>query len=105
MKCVACSCENAPGIVDCQGCGAPLPRGGDDLEAQVRSLLAQGEKIGAIKLYRDATGAGLAAAKDAVEALERGQRFPPGAGTQADMDDEVAALLARGEKINAIKVY
>jgi large subunit ribosomal protein L7/L12 len=107
MKCAACQCENAPGIDHCQGCGAALPRGGDDLEAQVLSLLAQGQKIGAIKVYRQATGVGLAAAKDAVEALERGQRPPANAGAAAegDIDDEIAALLARGEKIQAIRVY
>ena len=32
--------------------------------------LAQGNKIGAIKLYRDRTGAGLKEAKDAVDALD-----------------------------------
>jgi ribosomal protein L7/L12 len=105
MKCASCHCENAPGIDRCQGCGAPLPPGAEDLEGQVRELLSRGEKIGAIKRYREATGAGLAAAKDAVEALERGERFPAGAAADVDMDDEIAALLARGEKINAIKAY
>ncbi len=38
----------------------------------IRALLAGGNKIAAIKAYRDATGAGLKEAKDAVEAMERG---------------------------------
>jgi ribosomal protein L7/L12 len=39
----------------------------------VMGALAQGRKIIAIKLYREATGVGLKAAKDAVEALEAGR--------------------------------
>ena len=42
--------------------GAP----GDDLDG-VRDLMAAGDKIGAIKAYRDMTGVGLAEAKSAVE--------------------------------------
>ncbi len=38
---------------------------------EVRSWLRQGKKIAAIKAYREATGVGLAEAKDAVESLER----------------------------------
>ena len=39
---------------------------GDDLDG-VRDLMATGDKIGAIKAYRDITGVGLAEAKSAVE--------------------------------------
>jgi ribosomal protein L7/L12 len=51
---------------------------GPDSEAgepspQVRALLQAGKKIEAIKQYRTETGAGLLEAKNAVEALERGQ--------------------------------
>ncbi|WP_199836308.1 ribosomal protein L7/L12, partial [Streptomyces sp. NRRL F-4489] len=35
--------------------------------AEVDDLLAKGKKIQAIKVYREATGAGLAEAKEAVE--------------------------------------
>jgi ribosomal protein L7/L12 len=41
----------------------------DDFEEQLVSLLAQGQKIQAIKVYREATGSGLKDAKDAVEAI------------------------------------
>ncbi|NJN97033.1 MAG: hypothetical protein HC875_24520 [Anaerolineales bacterium] len=40
---------------------------------QIRSLLQQGNKIEAIKIYREATGVGLAEAKAAVEAIEAGR--------------------------------
>jgi hypothetical protein len=45
---------------------------GIDLE-QIRQLLREDNKIGAIKLYREQTGAGLREAKDAVEAIERAE--------------------------------
>ena len=40
-----------------------------DIHDQIVSLLEQGRKIKAIKLYREQTGAGLKDAKDAVETL------------------------------------
>ena len=43
-------------------------------EAQLTALIQGGKKIQAIKLYREATGAGLKDAKDAVEAYERNLR-------------------------------
>jgi len=46
---------------------ADLP---SDRLAEIRDELAQGNKINAIKLMRDATGLGLAEAKQAVESLE-----------------------------------
>jgi len=44
---------------------------------EVRQVLGRGEKIQAIKLYREHTGAGLKEAKEAVEALDEG---PPAVG-------------------------
>ena len=41
----------------------------DDQSDQVIALLRQGRKIEAIKVYREMTGAGLAEAKAAVEAM------------------------------------
>ncbi|MBO9575853.1 MAG: ribosomal protein L7/L12 [Sphingobium sp.] len=48
---------------------AGLPESDAELEAQVRALLADGNKIDAIKLVRETTGLGLKEAKDFVEAL------------------------------------
>ena len=47
-------------------------------EQQIRELIAKGNKIAAIKLYRETTNVGLKEAKDAVEAMERGEavNFP-----------------------------
>ncbi|GAA3100573.1 ribosomal protein L7/L12 [Streptosporangium carneum] len=52
--------------------GRPGP---SDLQGQVRALLGQRKKIQAIKLVREQTGLGLAAAKKYVDDLEAG-RFP-----------------------------
>jgi len=46
----------------------------NDLQEQVRSLLLQGNKIEAIKIYREATGLGLKESKDAVELIESNLR-------------------------------
>ena len=91
-KCSFCDHPNPPGAERCEGCGAwvaPVERGEpdrdrlpevgptsdpagheDDLRGRVRSLLAEGRKIEAIKVYRRATGAGLKESKDAVYRLE-----------------------------------
>jgi ribosomal protein L7/L12 len=44
-----------------------------DLTTEIVSLLARGQKIQAIKQYREYTGSDLKEAKDAVEAIERSQ--------------------------------
>jgi ribosomal protein L7/L12 len=75
-------------------------------EDRIRSLLADGQKIEAIKLYREHTGAGLAEAKGAVEALEQGEPLPkrPASG-DSSAEWDVVALLEQGRKIEAIKLY
>lgn len=47
----------------------PLP--GEPFDAQMIALVQTGQKIEAIKRYREATGVGLKEAKEAVEALAR----------------------------------
>lgn len=80
-----------------------------ELEAQVRALVLAGKKLEAIKVYRAATGVGLAEAKNAVEALERGEPVSlPEASRQPGAPPDEArlrALAASGNKIEAIKVY
>jgi ribosomal protein L7/L12 len=75
----------------------------DDIKAE----LAAGNKIAAIKLYREATGAGLAEAKQAVELIEAGKPPPSGAALtlSADAMQEVSALVLAGRKIEAIRLY
>ncbi len=78
----------------------------DDLE-RIRAALTAGNKIQAIKLYREATGAGLAEAKKAVEAFEVGGTFeasPSGSPANEDINQIQAAVFA-GTKIKAIKLH
>ena len=71
--------------------------------AAIRAALAAGEKIEAIKLLREATGLGLAEAKDAVERMER----EPGEGATPSpaVPPTVRAALMAGNKIEAIRLY
>jgi ribosomal protein L7/L12 len=110
--CMFCAHDNPPGLRRCRNCGADLPEAtgpgmssGDDLESRVRSLMAEGQKIEAIKLYRERTGAGLKESKDAVEAIQRGQSAPAVPASDRDFEAELVALLERGQKIGAIKLY
>ena len=97
------------------------------LPPDVQALLTQGQKIQAIKLYREHTDVGLKEAKDAVEGhggpspwmlLERklnlilgelgieddGGPVAPRADS-ANRVDKVELLLRRGDTIGAIKAY
>jgi ribosomal protein L7/L12 len=79
-------------------------------ERQIKELLAQGQKIAAIKLYREATGSSLKDSKDAVEAMERGATnyFSAAAhGSEPDpfLENRIKRLLAERKKIEAIKLY
>ena len=74
-------------------------------EAIVAAIKA-GNKIEAIKLCREATGMGLAEAKDWVEKLETTTDAPiASAGELTGTLAPVAELLFKGEKISAIKLY
>ncbi len=75
----------------------------DDIKAEI----AAGNMITAIKLYRDATGTGLAEAKAAVELIAAGKPPPSGAAPSpsADAMQVVSALVTAGKKIEAIRAY
>lgn len=97
----------------------------DDLDArltrrdEITWLLQTGQKINAIKLYREDTGASLADAKAAIERMELAQRLgltapveswtheTPAASADASesLRREVEALLGQGKKIQAVKLY
>ena len=77
-KCPSCGGDVPPDVELCKFCGARMPAivsekpaGGlqSASEEQVLSLMRQGHKIEAIKVYRAATNCGLKDAKDAVESL------------------------------------
>jgi ribosomal protein L7/L12 len=90
---------------------APQPSAVESSRAkQILDLMAQEKKIEAIKLYRGWTGADLKQAKDAVEALARGESvqiplLPASPAGGASVDDQIRAMLAKKQKIEAIKIY
>ncbi|MGA2063310.1 MAG: ribosomal protein L7/L12 [Thermoguttaceae bacterium] len=77
----------------------------NDFNEQLRALLAAGRKIEAIKQYRVATGAGLAEAKNAVEALVLGNSLPSRESVNSPFESEIVSFLEQGRKIDAIKLY
>jgi ribosomal protein L7/L12 len=72
----------------------------------VEKFIRTGEMILAIKAYRDLTGAGLKEAKEAVEAMARGEApdVPPTLPLAATIADVVSQVKA-GQMIHAIKTY
>ncbi|MFY9254179.1 MAG: hypothetical protein WAO83_12035 [Fuerstiella sp.] len=75
-------------------------------ENEIRELLASGNKIPAIKRYREETGAGLAEAKTAVESLEASGSLPKRDRLDdSELTSQVVHLLGRGEMIQAVKLY
>jgi hypothetical protein len=76
-NCRFCNYDVHPSIGQCPQCGAPVDRPSAELERQVRALLGQGQKIEAVKLYKDQTGVGLVEAKQAVESLAASHGLVP----------------------------
>jgi ribosomal protein L7/L12 len=104
-KCRICNYDVHPNIGSCPQCGAPVDRPSPDLEQQVRTLLDQGQKIAAVKLYKDRTGAGLVEAKEAVEAIQAGADPPAPSDIGGDLEAELLRWLGAGQKIQAVKLY
>jgi Ribosomal protein L7/L12 C-terminal domain len=80
--CPKCNGEIPTGVRICPNCSHDLAMTVDrSVQDQIRSLLLEGKKIEAIKIYREATGLGLKESKDAVEIVEselrRGEQLPP----------------------------
>ena len=81
---------------------------------EVKRLVQEKRMIDAVKLYREITGAGLKEAKDAVEAIARGEPVQinnvvtthvGGATDQAEKMKDVVRLIKDGNKIEAIKTF
>jgi len=76
----------------------------------IKELIAKGNKIAAVKLYREITFVGLREAKDAVEAIERGipvniPAHTPVGKPAPGLETEIKRLLAERKKIDAVRVY
>ena len=78
-------------------------------DRELDAALRAGEKIAAIKRYRELYGVGLKEAKDAVEAMQAGQVVvhPPQIADDPppQLQPELDRLIAQGLKIPAIKHY
>jgi len=80
---------------------------------EIKRMVLAGDKIGAIKLYRERSGVGLAEAKSAIEQMQaqwRGfesvESLPPKAGPAAPIQTAaISEALFAGNKIQAIKLY
>jgi ribosomal protein L7/L12 len=70
-------------------------------------LLDNGQKIEAIKVYREEIPASLLDAKRAVEALDAGRQSPSERDRSAadNWQDDVLSLLSQGKKVQAVKLY
>ena len=76
---------------------------------QIHEFLHNRQVIHAIKAYREATGVGLAEAKEAIEEMAHNEWTKPPAGVR-NYDDPVLeaklkSLLSKGKKIEAVKIY
>jgi ribosomal protein L7/L12 len=83
-----------------------------EVERRLRELLVQRQKVQAVQLLRDHTGADLRDAKDAVDRMDVGQPlWLPGRESAASLDlpaadlDRVRALKRQGRQIEAIRAY
>lgn len=77
-----------------------------DQRQAILTALKSGNKIEAIKLCREATGMGLAEAKEWVEKLDSSpEALLPAAGELEGAVAPVVELLFAGKKIPAIKLY
>ena len=81
---------------------------------EVKQLVQNGKMLEAIKLYREITNVGLKEAKDAVEAIQRGEPIQinnivtsniAGTTNQAEQMKDVVRLIKEGNKIEAIKKF
>lgn len=109
--CNRCQQTLPAGSERCPACGAwavemnePGSAAADAIRGQVQRLLRQGRKIEAIRIYREATGLGLAESKAAVEAIAA-NRVSEILAQSSESDRPLIERLAAGDKIGAIKLY
>jgi ribosomal protein L7/L12 len=80
-----------------------------DQVQKIHKLLHDKQFIQAIRLYREATGVGLAEAKEAVEEMARNEFTKPPSGVRnyddPVLESKIRSLLSKGKKIEAVKIY
>nr|WP_132394806.1 ribosomal protein L7/L12 [uncultured Pedobacter sp.] len=101
-----CGLKEAKDYVDALEEGVQHPINNPaDLDTELLVILSQGNKLNAIKHYKDATGAGLAESKDYVERL---MQFKPGSNTvQQSRDTDIKNIISEnsGNNQNPLKNF
>jgi ribosomal protein L7/L12 len=86
-----------------------MPGLNPDQVQQIHGYIHNQQLIHAIKLYREATGVSLAEAKDAVEAMARGEAIKPPSGVRdydnPILDGRIKSMLSKGQKVEAVRIY
>lgn len=117
-NCIFCNQSVSEKVTKCPGCGAALFE--DDVapaadsassttEEAVVSMLQQGRRTDAVRIYREQTGAGLREAIGAVDLLDESEDVPAAgkyaasAAVDADLAADLWALLQNGQRIAAVK--
>lgn len=107
--CLFCDHNNAHGARTCARCGAEIAANLESAEKfsddTITDLVARGQKLEAIKRYRERTGASLKEATEAVEALAHSRTRVGPSTIDPEFEQQVLATLERGSKIEAIKQY
>ena len=108
QNCPQCDAKVSSTANYCERCGATLSTDDTDEEliACIRNLVADGQKIEAIRILRAAISVDLAEAKRLVEsetALVERLRKSPAPTAESGSDQEILDLLQSGQKIEAIK--
>ena len=108
--CPFCDHENPVGVRHCPSCGADLltsigsVQGLEDMRQQV-SASERGSEDRGNQALSGRTGVGLKEAKDAVEAIQRGERPQDLADSDNSFHQTLVSLLKQGRKIDAIRVF
>ena len=80
----------------------------ESINAEIKREALKGNKIKAIRLYREMTGIGLKEAKDYIDKLSNGFDYNDSAHAKMDpsiINAEIEREISMGNKIKAIKLY
>lgn len=67
--------------------------------------LRDGQKLQAVKAYKEETGCDLKDAKDIIDAIDLNEKSVPAAEKLEDFDEEIINLVKSGNKLQAVKLY
>ncbi len=84
---------------------SPPPPDAQSIIAQIEAWVQRGNKINAIKAYREYTGVGLKMAKDVIDAIGRGDATGWQAQLAAFDLEHVRQLIREGRKSDAVSYY